>query len=41
MQRLADLMISSFNAIGEADSAKYYGLIIKSMFPNVETNMPE
>ena len=40
MQRLADLMISSFNAIGEADSAKYYGLIIKSMFPNVETNMP-
>ena len=38
MQRLADLMISSFNAIGEADSAKYYGLIIKSMFPKVETS---
>ena len=33
MQRLTDLMINSFNAIGESDSAKYYGLIIKSMFP--------
>ena len=29
MQRLTDLMINSFNAIGEADSAKYYALIIK------------
>ena len=35
MQRLTDLMINSFNAIGEADSAKYYGLIIKSMFPSI------
>tara|TARA_B100000003_G_C10916726_1_gene365554 strand:+ start:451 stop:1218 length:768 start_codon:yes stop_codon:yes gene_type:complete len=39
MQRLTDLMINSFNAIGEADSAKYYSLIIKSMFPSVETNI--
>jgi len=39
MQRLTDLMINSFNAIGEADSAKYYALIIKSMFPAIETNL--
>ena len=39
MQRLTDLMINSFNAIGEADSAKYYALIIKSMFPAIETNI--
>ena len=39
MQRLTDLMINSFNAIGEADSAKYYSLIIKSMFPTIETNI--
>ena len=39
MQRLSDLMINSFNAIGEADSAKYYSLIIKSMFPAIETNI--
>tara|TARA_Y100000591_G_scaffold9909_1_gene7787 strand:+ start:318 stop:1082 length:765 start_codon:yes stop_codon:yes gene_type:complete len=39
MQRLTDLMINSFNAIGEADSAKYYSLIIKSMFPAIETNV--
>ena len=37
MQRLTDLMINSFNAIGEADSAKHYALIIKSMFPSVDT----
>ena len=30
MQRLTNLMINSFNSIGEADSAKYYGLIILS-----------
>ena len=41
MQRLTDLMINSFNAIGEADSAKYYGLIIKSMFPTIEANIDE
>ncbi len=39
MQRLTDLMFNSFNAIGEADSAKYYSLIIKSMFPAIETNI--
>ena len=39
MQRLTDLMINSFNAIGEADSAKYYALVIKSMFPTIETNL--
>ena len=32
-------MINSFNAIGEADSAKYYSLIIESMFPSIETNV--
>ncbi len=41
MQRLTDLMINSFNAIGEEDSAKYYALIIKSMFPSVQTNLKE
>ena len=39
MQRLTDLMINSFNAIGEADSARYYSLIIESMFPSIETNV--
>ena len=39
MQRLTDLMINSFNAIGEIDSAKYYALIIKSMFPKIDTNV--
>ena len=39
MQRLTDLMINSFNAIGEADSAKYYSLVIKSMFPDIETSL--
>ena len=39
MQRLTDLMINSFRAIGEADSANYYGLIIKSMFPAIETDI--
>lgn len=39
MQRLTDLMINSFNAIGEADSAKYYALIINSMFPGIETKI--
>ena len=39
MQRLTDLMVNSFNAIGEADSARYYALIIKSMFPAIETNL--
>ncbi len=41
MQRLTNLMINSFNAIGEADSAKYYGLIIKSMFPTINAEIDE
>ena len=41
MQRLTNLMINSFNAIGEADSARHYALIIKSMFPKVETNIED
>ena len=41
MQRLTNLMINSFNAIGEADSAKYYGLIIKSMFPSIDAKSDE
>ena len=41
MQRLTDLMVNSFYAIGEADSASYYGLIVKSMFPSVNTNINE
>ena len=36
VQRATDLMVNSFIAIGEADSARYYGLIIKSMFPKVD-----
>ena len=36
IQRATNLMTNSFNAIGEADSARYYGLIIKSMFPRVD-----
>ena len=39
MQRLTDLMINSFNAIGESDSAKYYGLIIQSMFPGLKADI--
>ena len=41
MQRLTDLMINSFNAIGESDSAKYYSLVIKSMFPAIETKVDQ
>ena len=39
MQRLTDLIINSFNAIGEGDSARHYGLIIKSMFPAVKADV--
>ena len=39
IQRVTNLMVSSFNAIGEADSARYYALIINSMFPNVDTGL--
>ena len=39
IQRVTNLMVNSFNAIGEADSARYYALIINSMFPNVDTGI--
>ena len=39
IQRATNLMVNSFNAIGEADSARYYALIINSMFPNVDTGI--
>ena len=39
IQRATNLMINSFNAIGEADSARYYALIIKSMFPEIDTDI--
>ena len=41
MQRLTDLMVNSFNAIGEADSARHYALIIKSMFPAINGDVSE
>ncbi len=39
IERVANMMVNSFNAIGEADSARYYGLIIRSMFPKVDINI--
>ena len=39
IKRASNLMINSFNAIGEADSARYYALIIKSMFPKIDTDI--
>ena len=36
IERVAELMVSSFKAIGEEDSAKYYSSIYKSMFPNLQ-----
>ena len=39
IQRATNLMVNSFNAIGEADSAHYYALIIKSMFPKIDTDI--
>lgn len=41
MQRLTDLMVNSFNAIGEADSARYYALIIQSMFPSIDADIKQ
>ena len=38
IQRVMDLMISSFIAIGEEDSAKYYANIYKSMFPTLNVD---
>lgn len=36
MQRVMDMMVSSFFAIGEDDSVKYYIGIYRSMFPNLD-----
>ena len=36
IERATSMMVNSFIAIGEPDSARYYGLIIKSMFPKVD-----
>ena len=36
MQRIVDMMVSSFLAIGESDSVKYYIGIYRSMFPNLD-----
>ena len=38
IQRVMDLMVSSFIAIGEEDSAKYYASIYKSMFPTLSVD---
>lgn len=38
IQRVMDLMVSSFIAIGEEDSAKYYANIYKSMFPTLSVD---
>lgn len=38
IQRVMDLMVSSFLAIGEEDSAKYYANIYKSMFPTLNVD---
>ena len=38
IQRVIDLMVSSFIAIGEEDSAKYYANIYKSMFPTLNVD---
>ena len=36
MQRVMDMIVSSFLAIGEDDSVKYYIGIYRSMFPNLD-----
>ena len=33
MQRVIDILISSFQAVGQSDSAKYYISIYQGMFP--------
>ena len=38
MQAVIDMMVSSFQAIGEGDSVKYYVGIYQSMFPNLDIN---
>ena len=36
MQAIIDMMVSSFQAIGEEDSVKYYSSLYQSMFPNLD-----
>ena len=36
MQAIIDMMVSSFKAIGEEDSVKYYSSIYQNMFPNLD-----
>ena len=36
MQRVVDMIVSSFLAIGEDDSVKYYISVYRSMFPNLD-----
>ena len=36
IQRATDLMVNSYLAIGETDSARYYALVLKSMYPGVD-----
>ena len=38
VQRVIDLMVSSFQATGEEDSAKYYVYMYKSMFPSLDVS---
>ena len=38
MQRVLDMMISSFIAIGQNDSVNYYLSIYQNMFPNLDTD---
>lgn len=38
IQRVVDLTVSSFRAIGEEDSVKYYVSIYQNMFPNLVTD---
>ena len=38
MQRVMDMIVSSFLAVGEDDSVKYYISVYRSMFPNLDFN---
>ena len=38
-QRVVDLMVSSFKAIGEEDSVRYYVGVYKSMFPELDVEV--
>ena len=36
MQRVIDLLISSFQAVGQSDSARYYLSIYQGMYPYLD-----